>query len=502
MRKLKRGKIVAVAGIILLLLMTYMGKMEICYGEKAVDISGLKVEEETLSKTEEENILPEELDLGDYTETMHVGERQLLSVTVLPESSTGGAVTYSSSDSAVAIINGMGRITAVSVGTTVITAKCGAVSEEFTLTVKEIAEETQETKISVTDIEVADYEDELEVDKTMTLSANVLPSDATDNVISYCSSNTNIATVSSAGELKGLAPGQVTITLTAGGYSKDIVLTVKLKTEAVQVNSTYVVLKKGESFLLKAKVVPEEADQSLSYKSADTSVASVSDTGEIYAESTGSTAIIVSGKDMSNAVTVIVNDIGSTESSEDISAADDKSGIPEEDGELLELLSGHDTIVIQPGDYKSISRTILKKLYEDKKTLVIEDDNYRLTLSGEDIVNYQNELCLPVQIEKAGNNLDVILNSNKNLAGKVTLCIKDADNYNYVYLYNEGKKKYEQIHVEKIGEMSIDTAGKYKLTQEKISGVPVSLAVAGMGSAAAAMMTVIYVAVKRKYWFW
>lgn len=485
MRKLRKRKIVAVSGIILLLLMTYMGKTQICYGQQ-----------------EEETVLPKELDLGDYTETMTVGERQLLYVTVLPEIATEKNIAYTSSASAVATINSMGRITAISAGTTVITAKCGLVTEEFTLTVKEAEEQTEETKTEVTAIEVADYEEELEVDKTMTLSATVLPSDATDATVTYYSGNAGIATVTSTGEVKGIAPGQVIITLTAGNISKDIHLTVKVKTEAVQVNSTYVVLKKGETFLLKAKVVPEEADQSLTYKSADPGVASVSGRGEIHAEATGSTTIIVSGKDMSNAVTVIVNDTGNAEGSENISEVKEDSTLPVTDRKLLELLTGQDIIVIQAEEYWTVSRNILRELYERKKTIRIEDDGYTITLSGEEIVNCQNELYLPMEMEKTGEDIKFILNAGKNLPGKIRLSVKDADNYKYVYLYNEAKGKYEQIQVEDAGEMDLDIAGKYKLTRDKIGGMSVSLIAAGTGSAVVVVLAAVYLVMKRKYLFW
>lgn len=66
-------------------------------------------------------------------------------------------------------------------------------------------------EIPVTDIEIADYQDKLEVDKTMTLSVTVLPSDATDNKVQYKSSNEKIATVNSLGEVKCISKGGVNI---------------------------------------------------------------------------------------------------------------------------------------------------------------------------------------------------------------------------------------------------------------------------------------------------
>lgn len=96
----------------------------------------------------EEEVKVNELDLGAYSDKMIVGEKQLLSVTVLPLDASNVTVTYSSSDTGVATINGMGRITAVTIGKTTILVTAGEVSQSFELQVT--AEEY--TNIHVTDI--------------------------------------------------------------------------------------------------------------------------------------------------------------------------------------------------------------------------------------------------------------------------------------------------------------------------------------------------------------
>ena len=77
------------------------------------------------------------------------GEKQLLSVSILPVGAMGRKISYSSSDQSVASVNGFGRIHALSEGTTNITVKCGEKENSFQLTVKK--------KKSVT-IEISDYE--------------------------------------------------------------------------------------------------------------------------------------------------------------------------------------------------------------------------------------------------------------------------------------------------------------------------------------------------------
>ena len=95
---------------------------------------------------------------------MFAGDTQLLYITVIPVNADDQTLAYKSSNQEVAKVNGIGRITALKVGTTTITVSCGDISENFTLTVSEKVEET-ETKVPVTDIEIGDHEDELNVDE-------------------------------------------------------------------------------------------------------------------------------------------------------------------------------------------------------------------------------------------------------------------------------------------------------------------------------------------------
>lgn len=74
--------------------------------------------------------------------------------------------------------------------------------EKIIMQTEENVTESTEKQIEVTDIELASYEEELKVDKTMILSTTVIPSEAADIKVKFSSSNTEIATVSSTGEVK------------------------------------------------------------------------------------------------------------------------------------------------------------------------------------------------------------------------------------------------------------------------------------------------------------
>ncbi|WP_455595461.1 Ig-like domain-containing protein, partial [Cloacibacillus porcorum] len=72
----------------------------------------------------------------DLTElTLNIGESKKLTATVKPDDATYKAVAWISSDPAVAAVDDTGKVTALSVGTTVITAKAGEKSATCAVTV-------------------------------------------------------------------------------------------------------------------------------------------------------------------------------------------------------------------------------------------------------------------------------------------------------------------------------------------------------------------------------
>ena len=140
--------------------------------------------------------------------------------------------------------------------------------------------------IPVTDIVVADYEDVLEVDSTLNISATVLPNTATEQTVRYSSSNIAVATVTQTGEVKGISAGKVTIILSCGEIEKRLDLTVKVSAKLIEVNRDYVLLKPGETFQLKATISPQDAsDKTLAYSSGDSAIATISNNGLITAKS-------------------------------------------------------------------------------------------------------------------------------------------------------------------------------------------------------------------------
>ena len=416
----------------------------------------------TVKEKNTNDIRVKELDLGDYEKEMEVGTSQLLSVTPLPSDATNVNVEYKSSDSDVASINSMGRISALKIGKTTITVKCDEITSSIQISV--VAK--KDDNIEVKDIEIANHEDEVKVDETVSLTATVLPSDATDTVVTYKSSNEKIATVNSSGEVKGISAGTVTITITAGKIIKKEKIKVVVSTKCINMNSDYLVLKPGDSYKLSGTVSPSDAVQSLNYKSLNTRVATVSASGTVNAHAVGNTTIVVSNGDYQAAVTVIVNtsENYSGKNDEDIKLVDEKNTVTYGD-------------VVEATKISKIDSERLKYVHNNKTKLLIIGEEYTITIDGNDIVNYMNELSTDIQLqrciklenddEKTIDGVSFIINDEKALCGDIVLCIDNVEG-KYLYLYNEVKKQYERIESDNLLEIKISSPGKYVISNSKI----------------------------------
>ena len=146
-------------------------------------------------------------------------------------------------------------------------------------------------KVPVTSITVSGASS-VNVGSSITLSAYILPTDASNQAVTWSSSNTDIAVVTSDGKVTGLSEGTVTIFAIAKDGtsvvgSKEI--TVTRASQTLSVSSSSVTLAVGKT----STPTVSGAKTTLSYKSSDTSVATVSSSGKITAKKVGTVTITV-----------------------------------------------------------------------------------------------------------------------------------------------------------------------------------------------------------------
>ena len=157
-------------------------------------------------------IIPvESIALDKTSITLDEGQSETITATVAPDNATIKTVTWSSSDASIASVDQNGKVTAIKVGTATITAKAGEKTATCDVTVNKKV-------ISVESIFLDKESLTLIVGNTATLTATVLPDDATDKTVTWKSSNTGAATVEN-GVIKGVGTGTATITATAGDVS-------------------------------------------------------------------------------------------------------------------------------------------------------------------------------------------------------------------------------------------------------------------------------------------
>ena len=160
------------------------------------------------------------LTLDRTTLTMTEGDTQTLSATVKPDNATDKTVTWSSSNTAVATVDG-GKVTAVAPGTATITAKAGDKTATCAVTVEKKVVPVTSVSLDRTTLTMTEGD-------TQTLTATVKPDNATDKTVTWSSSNTAVATVD-GGKVTAVAPGTATITAKAGDKTATCAVTVNQK---------------------------------------------------------------------------------------------------------------------------------------------------------------------------------------------------------------------------------------------------------------------------------
>ncbi|MBD5254820.1 MAG: Ig domain-containing protein [Barnesiella sp.] len=233
--------------------------------------------------------------LSQTSVELTIGESTTITATISPENAEDKTITWSSSDTAVATVTN-GTITAVAVGTATITASCGDVTAECTVTVNSIA---------VTSIQLSEKSVTLSEGGTMTLSATVLPADATNKTVEWTSSNAAIAAVNN-GTVTAYQAGTAEITAQIGDISDKCTITVLPTSLSFSKNSFTINI--DDRINLTTYVRPTATPaSSLSWSSSASDIVSVSN-GIITAHKKGKSTITVTcsnGATASCAITVI-----------------------------------------------------------------------------------------------------------------------------------------------------------------------------------------------------
>lgn len=228
----------------------------------------------------------------------------------LPLGKSDGRITWESEDETLASISNNGTLMAMKAGTVYITAKSvdGSYSKDCRVTIKN-------KDILIQSIRMNPSTKSLTIGESFQLEVEILPTNATECLVSWTSTNSDVVSVTAEGLITALSEGSAQIiATTTDGSNLSALCKIEVEMDFVPVtqiliNTSECSMPVGETFQLSATITPQNAtNQDIAWSSTNPAIATVSQEGKVEGISEGTAVIIASTKDGSNlSSTSIVN---------------------------------------------------------------------------------------------------------------------------------------------------------------------------------------------------
>lgn len=262
----------------------------------------------SVSEESEAVIIPESVTgievANDYQHMgLFVGGSGKIRYSVIPSNATNTNVTFKSLNEKVAIVDANGVVTGVSEGNAdiVITTEEGGFEAKCTVRVDGIDARGIER--------VGDKTVTMGLNQTRQLQVKITPSDTTNKNVQWTSSNNSVATVDSNGVVISKNSGSTIITATThNGLKTEFFIEVETPVTNITLNSNEINLNPGGTFKLDATVNPSNAsNKNIKWISANESIATVDQSGNVTADVAGTTYISAVSADGKVVATCTVN---------------------------------------------------------------------------------------------------------------------------------------------------------------------------------------------------
>lgn len=262
----------------------------------------------SVSEESEAVIIPEPVTgievANDYQHMgLFVGGSGKIRYSVLPGNATNTNVTFKSLNEKVATVDANGVVTGVSEGNAdiVITTEEGGFEAKCTVRVDGINARGIER--------VGDKTVTMGLNQTRQLQVKITPSDTTNKNVQWTSSNNSVATVDSNGVVTSKNSGSTIITATThNGLKTEFFIEVETSVTNITLNSNEINLNPGGTFKLDATVNPSNAsNKNIKWISANESIATVDQSGNVTADVAGTTYISAVSADGKIIATCTVN---------------------------------------------------------------------------------------------------------------------------------------------------------------------------------------------------
>ena len=277
------------AFLVFTLLLCLLGYSLASYAEETVSVKSIKI-------NEKQTVL-----LTGASEELATVK---LTFTVSPENASWQEVKWESSNEKIATVGEDGTVKGINAGKATVTAYStqpnSKVKAQVQITVQQ----------AVTGIELDNEFISVPVKKKATIKAAVSPGNAANRKLTWISSDESIAKVSAQGTVTGVSAGEAVITATAMDGSEVAAscrVTVYVPVSKVTLSeSKQLAMPLGLTHKITAAVAPEDATNSgLVWTSADESVATVDEEGNVKAVALGKTKITAAATDGSKASATI-----------------------------------------------------------------------------------------------------------------------------------------------------------------------------------------------------
>lgn len=225
-------------------------------------------------------VYPKSINISNNDITLKVGSTISVVATVLP-SDANQSLSWTSSNSRVAIVDSNGLITAISPGTAIIVAKTvNDITANIKVTVGDYSVKLKSISVNTNYLVMP-------LGKTMQLSVLYNPKTASNKTITWKSSNSKVVIVNSSGYIKAVGPGTAIIKATSadGGYTDTA--TIEVTGSGTSISASEIVFKESSysvgingTISLNPIITPNNTTfKAIKFTSSDASIATVDENG-------------------------------------------------------------------------------------------------------------------------------------------------------------------------------------------------------------------------------
>ena len=204
--------------------------------------------------------------LNETSMSLAVGTSASLTATVSPDDATDKTVSWSSTNDNVAVVID-GHVNAIGVGNATIIAKSGNQSARC---------EIEVYAIPATGISISEDYIEMITGQSYTLTAAIIPDNATDKTIIWTSSNTSVARVVD-GNVTAVGQGDATISASSADkkFKAECKVSVKAKAASIKLSRGSILGYLNKTYPIEVITTPEDAVCDIEWRTSNPSIANV-----------------------------------------------------------------------------------------------------------------------------------------------------------------------------------------------------------------------------------